>query len=116
MDQEQTQQARELHRTLEFIGLRAQATTVGMLQLCAELVKAGAIPVEAIDRIKTAIFREIAVNQPRGYNRVEFEKTLKQRLDAIFPCAADAHQRTPIGTVEDMKTSLEQHPAELGDG
>jgi len=110
MDQGQTEQARELHRTLEFIGLRAQATTVGMLQLCAELVRAGSLPVDAIERIKQSIFREIAVNQPRGYNRAEFERTLKQRLDSIFPSAADAQPRARIGTVEDMKTSFEPHP------
>lgn len=39
MVDEQAAQARELHRTLDFIGLRAQATTVGLIQLCTELVR-----------------------------------------------------------------------------
>jgi len=106
VDYEQTEQARELHRTLEFIGLRAQATTVGMLQLCAELVRAGTLPQDAIERIKQAIFREIAVNQPSGYNRAEFERTLKQRLDAIFPSTKDAQPKVHIGTVDDMQTTF----------
>ena len=107
MDHEQTEQARELHRTLEFIGLRAQATTVGMLQLTAELVRAGTLQQDAVERIKQSIFREIAVNQPSGYNRAEFERTLKHRLDAIFPSRCEAQPNVHIGTVEDMQTTFE---------
>jgi hypothetical protein len=107
MDHDQTEQARELHRTLEFIGLRAQATTVGLLQLCAELVRAGVLHDDAIERIKQSVFREIAVNQPRGYNRAEFELTLRQRLDSIFPRGMEAGSRAPVGTVEDMQSSFE---------
>lgn len=107
MDHDETEQARELHRTLEFIGLRAQATTVGLLQLSAELVAAGVLADEAIERIKDAIFREIAVTHPRGYNRAEFEQTLRQRLDSIFPPAVDAEQRARVGSVGEMETSLD---------
>ncbi|WP_147366918.1 hypothetical protein [Aurantiacibacter zhengii] len=114
MDHE-TERARELHRTLEFIGLRAQATTVGLLQLCAELVNAGVLNDDAIERIKQSIFREIAANQPRGYNRAEFERTLKQRLDAIFPHAADAEPRGRVGTVDEMETSLDPETARPAD-
>lgn len=113
MDHE-TERARELHRTLEFIGLRAQATTVGLLQLCAELVNAGVLNDDAIERIKQSIFREIAANQPRGYNRAEFERTLKQRLDAVFPLA-DARPRDDVGDVADMETSLDPHSARVSD-
>jgi|SRR5690606_21391819 len=107
MDHDETEHARELHRTLEFIGLRAQATTVGLLQLCAELARAGVIDDAAIKRIKEAIFREIAVTHPRGYNRAEFERTLRQRLDAIFPGAADVATRARVGTIAEMETSLD---------
>ena len=106
MDHDQTERARELHQTLEFIGLRAQATTVGLLQLCAELVHAEVLGDEAIGRIKDAIFQEIAVTHPRGYNRAEFERTLRQRLDSIFPQVADAHPRTPVGTAAELASSL----------
>lgn len=112
MDQQETEQARELHRTLEFIGLRAQATTVGLIQLCAELVAAGLLKDEAVERIKDAIFREIAVTHPRGYNRAEFERTLRARLDAIFPRSNDAEPRSPVGTVADLESRLD---AETGD-
>lgn len=106
MDHEETEQARELHRTLEFIGLRAQATTVGLIQLCAELVAAGALKDEAIERIKDAIFREITVTHPRGYNRAQFERTLRERLDLIFPHGPDSEPRAPVGTAAEMETSL----------
>lgn len=110
MDHQETEQARELNRTLEFIGLRAQATTVGLIQLCAELVHAGVLDDEAVTRIKDAIFREIAVTHPRGYDRAEFERTLRARLDAIFPRAAAAQARAPVGTVAEMQTSLVSPP------
>jgi hypothetical protein len=106
MDHDETEHARELHRTLEFIGLRAQATTVGMLQMCAELVNAGVLDDQAVSRIKEAIFREIAVTHPRGYNRGEFEATLRRRLDSIFPRTVDAQPRGRVGTVAEMESSL----------
>ena len=106
MEHDETAQARELHGTLEFIGLRAQATTVGLLQLCAELARLGVIDDAALERIKDAIFREIAVNQPRGYNRDEFEKTLRLRLNAIFPRGTEPALRSRVGTAAEMKTSL----------
>lgn len=109
MDYERTEQARELHRTLEFIGLRAHATTVGLLQLSAELVKAGVLDDEAIQRIKHAIHRDIIVSSPRSYNRAEFEETLRQRLDAIFPCDGNTERRIHVGSLEDMETALDPH-------
>ena len=112
MDHDQTEQARELHRTLEFIGLRAQAPTVGLIQLCAELVAAGVQQDAAIERIKDAIFRELAVMHPRGHNRAEFERTLRQRLDAIFPHAAGTEPRARVGPVAEMETSLVPPPAD----
>lgn len=113
MDHEQTEAARELHRTLEFIGLRAQATTVGLLQLCSELVRAGILDDAALERIKGAIFREIAVSNPRGYNRSEFERTLKKRLDSVFPQAADPDSNAQVGGLGELEASLDpqaMHP------
>jgi hypothetical protein len=110
MVDDQAAQARELHRTLDFIGLRAQATTVGLIQLCAELVRAGLLGDEAIGRIKDSIHRELAVSRPRGRDRAEFEQTLKDRLDAIFPRAGDTERRAAVGTVAEMKTALDLKP------
>ena len=100
-----TDEARALHDTLEFIGLRAQATTVGMLQLCTELVRAGILDDSAVQRIKDAIRREIVVSHPRARDRNEFEEMLRQRLDAIFPHGANA-ERLPVGSFRDMQSAL----------
>lgn len=107
MDDDRTGEARELHQTLEFIGLRAQATTVGLLQLCAELVRARVLDDEAVQRIKDAIHREITVSHSRGHFREEFEDVLRQRLDAIFPRAGDADHRSPIGSVGELEAALD---------
>lgn len=53
--------ARERHRTLDFIGLRAHATAVGLIQLCEELLNAGVLSADGLDRIKDAICSELAV-------------------------------------------------------
>ncbi len=104
--------ARDLHNTLDFIGLRAHATTVGLLQLCVELVKAGAIDLHAVERIKSAIHAEITASHGRRHDRDEFARILKQRLDAIFP--NDSHGRlvNNIGTVREMQSALEPHTAQ----
>jgi hypothetical protein len=46
-----------LHDMIGFVGLRAQATAVGLLQLAAELKRAGVLDDDAIGRIKDAIAR-----------------------------------------------------------
>lgn len=107
MDKAQRAQAQELHRTLEYIGLRAQATTVGLIQLCAELVKAGVLDDGAIENIKDSIHRELTVSHSRTHGRVEFEEVLKQRLDAIFPQAGSSERRAKVGTLRDMETALD---------
>jgi len=107
MDHDQAVQAKDLHRTLEFIGLRAQATSVGLIQLCAELVRSGVLDYGAIERIKDAIYRDITVSRPRNGLSGEFEKTLRQRLDAIFPQAESTEQRAPVGSLEEMESALD---------
>ena len=107
MTDDHTVRARELHQTLEFIGLRAQATTVGLIQLCAELVRARILDDDAIQRIKDSILRELTVSRPRGQNRGEFEEMLRQRLNAIFPRAEDAEDRDRVGSLADLQTALD---------
>ena len=104
---DEREQARRLHNDLEFIGLRAQATSVGLLQLCAELVQAGVLEGVAIQRIKDAIHSEISVSNRRAHARAEFEDTLRKRLDAIFPQCEDARRMSPVGDVHDMQMALE---------
>jgi hypothetical protein len=99
--------SRQLHDTLDFIGLRAQATTVGLLQLCTELVQAEVIDLDAIDRIKAAVHRELLVSHPRGHDREEFARTLQERLDAVFPHDEAEHRATSVGAVDMLRSSLD---------
>ena len=99
--------ALQLHRELDYIGLRAQATSVGLLQLCAELAKAGVIDDQAIGRIKDAIHSELTVVNAKVRNRAEFEVSLRKRLDELFRRGDDGERAAPVGSAADMRSALE---------
>jgi hypothetical protein len=75
---------KKLHDTVGFVGLRAQATAVGLLQLSAELKRAGVLDDEAIGRITDAIAKEIFLSRPRSFHNEEFDTNLRRRLDRLF--------------------------------
>ena len=75
---------RDVHFELVNVGLRAQATAAGFVQLCKELRQAGALDDPAVDRIKTAIAEEVALTCPRSIPRTQFRSDVYQRLDALF--------------------------------
>lgn len=82
----QNSEQRRLHQNVDLLGLRAQATTVGLLALTTELVRSGAIDFKAVDRIKDAIAKELMLNPPSGVRRSEYEGWVRGRLDALFAC------------------------------
>lgn len=99
--------ARERHRTLDFIGLRAHATTVGLIQLCEELLNAGVLSPDGLERIKTAIRSELAVgSNARISNQTEFDDTLRRRIDAIFPQAPGEPPIQPVGSSEQFEDAM----------
>jgi len=106
MDRSEKEQAIRLHECLDFIGLRAQATSVGLLQLCAELVAVGVLDDAAVGRIKNAIRKDITVSRRRKHGQDEFEETLRKRLDSVFPTCA-APRAGPVGTAEDMRDAMQ---------
>jgi hypothetical protein len=79
-----TREGKKLHDTLSFVGLRAQATAVGLLQLSIELIKVGVLDEAAVTRIKQAIFNDIALSRPSSQAKDEYEATLHRRLDDLF--------------------------------
>jgi hypothetical protein len=81
MDESEEQR---LHETVSFVGLRAQATAVGLLQLSAELVRAGVLDKAAVDRIKDAIAKDISLSRPRSVSRDEYMGMVRERLDGLF--------------------------------
>ena len=76
---------RRLHHVIGFTGLRAQATSVAVLQLCTELRSAGVLGDDAITRIKEAVAKEIALSK-RGCSFNEEVKNTMTHLDDLFTC------------------------------
>ena len=83
----------KLHETVSFVGLRAQATAVGLLQLSAELVRAGVLDKAAVDRIKEAIAKDIALSRPRSVGREEYMGLVRERLDGLFGPKDEVHAK-----------------------
>ena len=73
-----------LHRSLEFLGMRAHATAVGLVQLTLELHRSGLLDGAAVDRIKDAIAQELVEDAPRRASRQTYAADVRKRLDAIF--------------------------------
>lgn len=75
---------KQIHFNLVNVGLRAQATAAGFVQLCKELQQAGVLDDEAAGRIKSVIADEIMLTAPRHVNRQAFREEARDRLDRIF--------------------------------
>ena len=75
---------KKLHETLDLLGLRAQATAAGMIQLSVELVRAGVLDEAALGRVKDSIFGEISLRRPISVPKDEYDRSMRRRLDALF--------------------------------
>ena len=82
---------RLVHNKVDLVGLRAQATTVGFLQLCAELTTAGCLPEGAIARIKDVVARDLALSRPNSMPMEEFDGWVRRRLDELFSAREDTN-------------------------
>ena len=95
---------KKLHHELAYIGLRAQATAVGLLQLTIELQRAKVIDKPALDRIKGAIANEISLAAPRSITPEEYRRDIQARLDRLF--AGDE----PVGSAEALSFGAPDDP------
>ena len=77
-------EGRKLHEEIGFVGLRAQATAVGLLQLSIELRRAGILDDDAITRVKAAIAEDLLLTPARHLTRDEHRASVHQRLDRLF--------------------------------
>ena len=75
---------KKLHFDITNVGLRAQATAVGLVQLCLELRRANVLDEAAVERIKNAIADEVAVAAPRTLTSPQYRSDVKNRLDRLF--------------------------------
>lgn len=75
---------KKLHFDLTNVGLRSQATAVGLVQLCCELRRANVLDDAAIDRIKDAIADQISVAVPRAMASESYRRDIGARLDRLF--------------------------------
>ncbi len=78
-----------------------------MIQLCEELLNAGILSAEALDRIKTAILTELAVSSSsRISNHATFDDSMRRRIDAIFPQAPGIPPKEQVGSAEDFEDAI----------
>jgi hypothetical protein len=75
---------KRIHDTIELVGMRQQATTVGLVQLAIELRQAGVLEEAAVERIKCAIANEICLSRPKSIPRDHYQDNLRARLDRLF--------------------------------
>ncbi len=87
---------KKLHETLDLLGMRAQAASVGMIQLSIELSRAGLLDEAALGRIKDAIFGEISLRRPASVPKEEYNRTMRRRLDALFAGSEPLGQKPPV--------------------
>ena len=79
-----TREGKKLHDEIGFVGLRAQATAVGLLQLSIELRRVGVLDDGALERIKEAVANDLLLATPSHMSREAHKASIKQRLDRLF--------------------------------
>jgi hypothetical protein len=73
------------NRLLNIAGLRALATSAGLLQLCRELELAGVLAPAATGRIRQAMFDDLMDQAPPAVVKdAEFADRLQRRLANLF--------------------------------
>lgn len=98
-----------LHDAVGFVGLRAQATAVGLLQLSLELRRAGVIDEGAIERIKEAIAKDISLSCPRSQPKRDFLSNIRTRLDRLFAGGTPVGDASMMGAPEGLPPIAERH-------
>jgi len=77
-------QQKKLHWELTNVELRAQATAIGLVQLCIELRCANVLNEPALERIKDAIADQVSINASRATAAKNYRADIRSRLDRLF--------------------------------
>ena len=75
---------KRLHNDVTNVGLRAQATAAGLIQLCIELKSTNILSEESLTRIKKAIGDELAIGPYRRTASRDQRSEIDDRLDRLF--------------------------------
>ena len=75
---------KQLHHDVTNGGLRAQATAVGLVQLCIELRAAGVLSEGGLANIKKAISDELLIGPYRRHCSRDERREVEARIDRIF--------------------------------
>jgi hypothetical protein len=75
---------KRLHHDVTNVGLRAQATAVGLIQLCIELRGANVLSDDALTRIKGAIGDELSIGPYRRNASRDERSEINNRLNRLF--------------------------------
>nr|WP_277998567.1 hypothetical protein [Sphingomonas liriopis] len=73
-----------MHHDVTHVGLRAQATAVGLIQLCIELRTANVLDDSALTRIKQVIGDELLLGPYRRHASRDDRDEVRARLDRLF--------------------------------
>ncbi|WP_294193020.1 hypothetical protein [uncultured Sphingomonas sp.] len=93
---------KQLHHDVTNVGLRAQATAVGLIQLCIELRKTNALSEEGLGNVKKAIADELLIGPYRRSCSRDQRRDLEMRIDRIFA----GEQK--VGPAEELSFVTEQ--------
>ncbi|WP_298813507.1 hypothetical protein [uncultured Sphingomonas sp.] len=93
---------KQLHHDVTNVGLRAQATAVGLIQLCIELRKTNALSEEGLRNVKRAIADELLIGPSRRYCSRDPRREIEERIDRIFA----GEQK--VGPAEELSFVTEQ--------
>lgn len=96
--------SRPTTQQLAMLGLRAQATAAGLVQLCIELQAKGVLDQAAVENIKEAIAEELTEHAPRSTTKQLFLSNVRTRLDKIFSGAQPVGP-LPFEAARDATTS-----------
>lgn len=95
---------KRLHHDVTNVGLRAQATAVGLIQLCIELRNSNILSEDSITRIKGAIGDELAVGPYRRIASRDQRSEIDARLDRLFAGEQKIGSAEALSFVADLES------------
>jgi hypothetical protein len=77
-------EVKRLHAAMRFLEMPATTTSLGFLKLVEELERAGILDEAAVERIKTAMYKELCLRLPAHLRTQFFESMVREHLNRLF--------------------------------